>query len=348
MYKKRLYQFLLLTGIFIFPACGDKGDRPAGSIEPTMVRVCQVEVSDITFPIHCVGKLSARSEIKLSFKTGGIVSAIYTEEGQTVTEGTKMAQLNLSEIQATANQANLALEKAKRDLERIGNLYRDSVSTREQYENAQTAYNLAANQERIARFNLQYSTITAPSSGQVLKRIAEEDEMIAAGYPVFLFAASKNDWVLKVNLTDKEIVQVNLLDSALISFDAYPGIRFRAWVSEVGNFSDPYTGTYEVELTLQNPAERLVSGFIGRADIIPSKKYRFLTIPVNALLEANEMNGFVYVLENEKAVRKRIEIAGIREEKILVRQGLDSGALVVTEGAAFIGPDSDIRIKQTP
>jgi RND family efflux transporter MFP subunit len=347
MYKKRLYQFLLLCGIFFLPACSDKGDRSAGIRESTMVSVSRVEVRDITFPIHCVGKLSARSEIKLSFKTGGIISEIYAEEGQTVAEGTKMAQLNLSEIQATANQADLALEKAKRDLERAGNLYRDSVATREQYENAQTAYDLAANQARIAKFNLQYSTITAPSSGQVLKRIAEEDEMIAAGYPVFLFAASRNDWVLKVNLTDKEIVQVNLLDSALISFDAYPGIRFPAWVSEVGNFSDPYTGTYEVELTLQDTVERLVSGFIGRADIIPSEKSRFLTIPVNALLEANEMSGFVYVFENEKAVRKRIGIAGIREEKILILHGLDSGALVITEGAAFISPDSDIRIKQT-
>jgi len=345
MCKKRLCQFLLLTGIIFLPGCGENGDRSAGNREPTMVGVSQVEVNDITFPIHCAGKLSARSEVKLSFKTGGIISEIYVEEGEMVTKGTTMAQLNLSEIQATTNQANLALEKTERDLERIRNLYRDSVATREQYDNALTAYNLAANRARIARFNLQYSTITAPSSGQVLKRIAEEDEIIAAGHPVFFFAASENDWVLKVNLTDKEIVQVNLLDSALISFDAYPGTPFPAWVSEVGSFSDPYTGTYEVELTLQKPVEKLVSGFIGRADIIPSKRYRILTIPVDALLEANEMSGFVYVVENKKAVRKRIEIAGIRGEKILVLQGLDSGATVISEGAAFVGPDSDIRIK---
>ena len=345
MYKEKLCYFLLLTGTVFLSGCGQNGDRSAGTREPTVVGVSQAEISDITFPIHCVGKLSARSEVKLSFKTGGIIADIYVGEGEKVTKGTKMAQLNLSEIQATANQADLAVEKAKRDLERIRNLYRDSVATREQYDNVQTACNLAVNQARIARFNLQYSTITAPSSGQVLKRIAEEDEIIAAGHPIFLFAASENDWVLKVNLTDKGIVQVNLLDSALISFDAYPGTPFPAWVSEVGSFSDPYTGTYEVELTLQKPLEKLVSGFIGRADISPSTKYRFLTIPVNALLEADAMSGIVYVVENEKAVRKRIEIAGIRAGKILVRQGLDSGATVITEGAAFIGSDSDIRIK---
>lgn len=345
MYKKRLFQFLFLYGILFLSSCGSNGDRATDNAEPTVVGVSQVEIHDFTFPIHCVGKLSARSEVKLSFKTGGIIEEILVAEGERVMKGTKMARLNLSEIQATANQADLALEKAERDLERITNLYRDSVATREQYDNVKTAYNVASNQARIARFNLQYSTITAPSSGQVLKQIAEEDEIIAAGYPVFLFAASENDWVLKVNLTDKEIVRVNLLDSALIAFDAYPELQFPAWVSEVGSFSDPYTGTYEVELTLQKQAERLVSGFIGRADIIPSETHRYLTIPVNALLEANEMNGLVYVIENEKAVRKRIEIAGIRGDKILVLHGLDSGATVITEGAAFISPDSDIRIK---
>lgn len=267
------------------------------------------------------------------------------EEGEYLSNGTKMAQLDLSEIQATANQANLGLEKAGRDLKRVENLYRDSVATREQYDNARTAYNFALNQARIARFNLKYSTISAPSSGQVLKRIAEENEMIAPGHPVFLFAASENDWVLKVNLTDKEIIQVSLLDSATISFDAYPNTTFLAWVSEIGSFSDPYTGTYEVELTLESSKRALVSGFIGKADIAPSKKYPFIMLPVDALLEASEMVGYVYVLEMGKPVRKRIEIAGIWKEMILVREGLDSGSVVITEGAAFIRPDSEIRIK---
>lgn len=345
MCKTRFFQFLFFTGAVLLYGCTQNGDRAAGTRDPVVVGISQVEVNNFAFPIHAVGKLSARSEVKLSFKTGGIIDAIYVGEGDYVANGKVLARLNLSEIQAMANQADLALEKAKRDLKRVTNLYRDSVATREQYENVQTVFNLAANQARIARFNLQYSTISAPSSGQVLKRIAEEDEIIAPGNPVFLFAASENDWVLKVNMTDREIIQVNLLDSARVSFDAYPGTIFPAWVSEVGSFADPYTGTYELELTLQKPVKKLVSGFIGRADIVPSAKDRFLTIPVNALLEANAMSGFVYVIENEKAVRKRIEIEGIRGDKILVRQGLDSGATVITEGAAFIGPDSDIRIK---
>lgn len=345
MWNNRIFQFMLLAGLLFPLGCIEKADQPGKVKQPVTISVEEVEIEEVSFPIHSVGKLSARSEIKLSFKTGGIISAIFAEEGQSLSKGAKMAQLDLSEIQATANQANLGLEKARRDLVRIKNLFQDSVATREQYDNVQTAYNLAINQVKIARFNLKYSTISAPSTGHVLKRVAEENEMIAPGHPVFLFAASENDWILKVNLTDREIVQVSLLDSAIISFDAYPGKSFAAWVSEVGSFSDSYTGTYEVELTLRDVGDLLVSGFIGRADIIPNAKHTTMMIPVDALLEASEMNGIVYVVVDNHPVRKRIEISGIRDGKILVSHGLDSGAVVVTDGAAFIRPDSEIRIK---
>jgi RND family efflux transporter MFP subunit len=338
LFRSMLFLPLILAG------CISKPDPAAEVRQPVTVNLSKVESAELSIPIHCVGKLSARSEVKLSFKTGGIISSIFVEEGEYITVGTKMAQLDLSEIQATMNQANLGLAKAGRDLERVENLYRDSVATREQYDNAQTAYNVALNQVRIARFNLRYSTITAPSSGLVLKRIAEENEITGPGHPVFLFAASEDDWVLKVNLTDKEIVKVSLLDSASISFDAYPDRLFSASVSEIGSFSDPYTGTYEVELTLDKRDELLVSGFIGKANILPKDKQKYLLIPISALLEASERHGYIYLLKDTIPIRKRIEIAAVWNEKILVREGLDSTALVITEGAAFIRPDSRIRI----
>ncbi|UCG27453.1 MAG: efflux RND transporter periplasmic adaptor subunit [Bacteroidales bacterium] len=322
--------------------------NPKGEVkkarEPIHVKVSAAIVRDFAFPVHASGKLSSKSEVKLSFKTGGIISNIYVEEGQNVLEGKRMAQLDLSEIQATANQANLGLNKAERDLERIENLYRDSVATLEQYENARTAFEVAANQARIAEFNLKYSTITAPSNGKVLKRIVEENEIIAPGYPVFMFAASENDWVLKANLTDKDLVRVNLRDSAYISFDPFPDTRFTACVSEIGSVSDPFTGTYEVELTLDKTGVSFASGFIGKADIIPSGRQFYISIPVDAMVEADELNGYVYVVENEKPVRKRIEIGGFWEHEILVKSGLDSGMMVITEGAGFVRPDSEIRI----
>ena len=110
-----------------------------------------------------MGKLASKEELKLSFKTGGIISEIFVDEGQTVKKGQVLAKLNLSEIQAQVNQAILGLDKAERDYRRANNLYKDSVVTLEQLQNTTTALDIAKSNVKIAEFNLQFSTIKAQS-----------------------------------------------------------------------------------------------------------------------------------------------------------------------------------------
>ena len=70
-------------------------------------------------------------------------------------------------------------------------------------------------------------------------------------------------------MPDRDIIKINPGDSAEVSFDAYPGVMFSAIVDQVGEMSNPYTGTYETELTLKDAGYRLVSGFVASADIFP-------------------------------------------------------------------------------
>ena len=69
-------------------------------------------------PIIASGLLSSKSEMKLAFKTGGMIRRIYVQEGQSVSEGQLLAELDLSEIDAQVRQSKLSLEKSERDLER--------------------------------------------------------------------------------------------------------------------------------------------------------------------------------------------------------------------------------------
>ena len=64
-----------------------------------------------------------------------------------------LATLNLTEVNAAAEQASLAYQKAERDYERASNLYQDSVATLEQMQNAKTALDVARQQYNSAGFN---------------------------------------------------------------------------------------------------------------------------------------------------------------------------------------------------
>ena len=335
---------VIIIAALIFSACKEQLTEEKIT-DKIKVRTTKVVEKEMSIPVHCCGKLASKEESKLSFKTGGIISNIFVDEGQTVKKGQILAKLNLSEIRAQVNQAKLGLEKAKRDYKRANNLYKDSVATLEQLQNATTALNLAKSNVEIAEFNLQFSIIKAPANGKILKRVAEENEIIGIGYPVLLFGSTENNWIIRVNITDKDIFSLNLNDKSEIKFDAYPDKIFSATVTEIGNSSDPYTGTYEVELMLQQTDTKFAFGLIASVDIFPAKKEKFMIISVNALIEGNETEGYIYQLINKNKLKKlKIKIYKISDDNLIIKSGVKPGAEIITEGVSYINGTSEVEV----
>ena len=319
-------------------------DNQRGPAEEAVnVRIRQVSSLEYRMPVRAVGLLGPRREMKLSFKTGGIIREIRAREGEKVKAGEVLAVLDLSEIEAQADQARIAMEKAERDLVRARNLYNDSVATLEQYQNARSAYELARTQTEIARFNLQHSRITAPSEGTIQKVLVEASEMIAPGYPALLFASTGNDWVVRAALTDRDIVRLSMGDPAEVTMDAFAGITFQAEVSELGALADPVTGTYEAELRILQPDHRFRTGFISRVLIYPSEVNRDLVVPVEALLDAAGNMAHVYVFKDGRASRVRIRTGQLLDSLVVVTEGLREGQWIVTDGARYLKGDAEVN-----
>ena len=334
---------LLLVSACMFKACKNNSNSKS-STNKIPVRVTKIENVKTSFPIRATGILSSKSQIKLSYKTGGLINRIYVDEGETVKKGELLAKLDLSEIEAYVSQARLGTEKAERDLQRAKNLYEDSVATLEEYQNAQTALDFANTNMRIAEFNNKYSVIEAPSDGKILKRLASENEMIAPGYPVFIFSSKEGAWVLRVAISDLNLVKLSFSDSALLSFDAFPGVEFKSVVSEIAKASDPYTGTYEVELQLIDKQASFVSGLIGKAEIIPSIKNDYVVLPLHNIHDADNTNGYVYLVDGDGYEKRKISILHISDSLVYLDKGLTESDSVISDGAEFLEPDMGIEI----
>ena len=165
--KTKLFLFIGIAFLF---SCSEKPDEE--TTKPVPVTTYRAFLSDISLPIYRSGVLAASSEARLSFKTGGIISRIYVDEGDQVKEGQILAILNLSEINAQVKLAESGYQKAQRDLARIEKLFTDSVATLEQKQDLKTAAEVAEARMHIAKFNLRHSKIIAPSAGRILKRFA--------------------------------------------------------------------------------------------------------------------------------------------------------------------------------
>jgi len=359
---KNILAFLALA--VLISACTTQAQNRQPTAEAKKVAAAAATQINYQPTVFATGPLAAAAEAKLSFKTGGIIAKVLVREGQKVRKGQLLAELRLDEIQAQQQQASLgedqaaislenarlALKLAERDYRNVSGLYADSVATLEQLENVEVQFNNAKNQlsaaekglafrqqgVEVAHFNLRYSSIVAPSDGIILRQFAETNELVGPGNPVFLFGSRQEAQVLKVAVTDKDIIHLNLGDTATIHFDAYPEVAFLGFVRELAGTSDAFTGTYAVEIELAPQSRQLVNGFIGSVIIQTQQRQSLISIPVDGLLKADGAIGQVMVIDQGQARLREVNIQQLQQNQLLLRQGLNAGEMVITAGASYI------------
>jgi len=325
-------------------ACSDKVEVEVTE-KAIAVKTIESKFEEISIPVYFSGMLQAESEMKLSFKIGGIIQAINVEEGMKVRKNQVLATLDLTEINAGLAQAKAGYGKAKRDLQRAENLYADTVATLEQLQNTKTALEVAAANLKMAKFNQRYAQILAPADGVVLKRFGEENELIRPGTPVFVFSGKKQAWIIKGGLADQERIRVSPGDKAEIEFNLFADKKFKGVVISVAGSLDPYSATYTTEIVLQDKPENIVSGMMGKVKIIPSQKQMGCLMPVSALNEADGMNASVFVINQDNRVEKTsVRIAAITNDQVIVSSGIQNGLNIATEGAAYLMDGSLVQI----
>ena len=343
--------FLLLSTLLILESCGGKkvekiNEQTNGAIPVKIMKLGKTEVNK---SIAASGQFFTDDETYLSFKFGGVINNILVKEGDFVHKGQLLAMLDLTEINATVNQAQLALEKAQRDYKRISNLYQDSVVTLEQWQNSKTAAEVAYQQVESAKFILNYSEIRAVSDGYILKKFVNVGQITTSGTPIFQTnGAGKSSWVLKAGVSDKEWSVINIGDKAVIKSDVLEGETIDSKVIRKSKIADPNSGSFMVELSVdKNITGRLASGMFGTAVISPSGKISLWSIPYEALLDGNADKGYVFVTDDNKTAKKiPVTIAFIDDDQIHIDGGLENHPSLIVSGNAYLNDQSSILISK--
>jgi RND family efflux transporter MFP subunit len=347
----KTYSFLAIAilSAIIFTGCTREKSIETNREEVVCVKTETLAETNAAMPIQYTGMLSSKRLIKMSFKTGGIIARINVDEGSTVRKGQVLASLEMTEIAAQVDQSILALDKAERDLGRIKSLYNDTVATLEQLQDVTSAYEVALENSKIAKFNQQYSHITAPANGKIIVKLAEEHELVSPGMPVLVFIEQgKDEWVVKTGVSDKDAVKIKAGDKAEVFFDAFPDKAFPAYVSQIAEMVDPQSGTFEVEVTVNSQQERLINGLVAKVTI-ESLNQQFVTlVPPEAVTEADGRKGYVYVVEDTDTTAKKVEvtIAFLEKNYIAVNEPINKLGTVITEGASYLEDGSKISVKE--
>ncbi len=343
--NKISHEITILMVAALVAGCG-KSTAPEAP-RPTPVRIQHASQGPAVPPIDTNGIVVTKHEMRLSFKVGGLVRRIYVQQGETVKQGQRLAEIELTEVNAQVEQAHQLADKAERDLKRGENLYADQVISLEQLQDLRTQAALAAASYRSAQFNQGYSVIVAPRDGVVLRKLVEERELVPAGSPVLLFGESNRGFVVRAALADREIVNVKLGDRGEIRMDAFPGEAMSGTVVEVASAAEERTGMFPIEVRFDAPPPRLVSGLVARLRLTPESSAPPLTyVPMAALVEGDGDRASVFVLAGDKAQKRNVRVAFITADSIALESGLNAGEPVITDGALYLENGEAVEVQR--
>lgn len=182
----------------------------------------------------------------IAAKINGTVKKVAVEDNQGVKAGNILIEIDPEDYELKVNEAQAILavrkatfEQSSRDKERAEVLYKQEVYSKEKYENALTAYNLAKAQEetaeaqlKIAQRNLEYTKIYSPCDGYITRKSVEVGNQIQVSQPIMAVVALDDIWIV-ANYKETQLKSVHPGQSVLIKVDTYPGKIFTGKVESI-------------------------------------------------------------------------------------------------------------------
>ncbi len=310
------------------------------------------------------GVSQAENEAKLSFKVGGTLEKINYNLGEPVKKGSIIAYLNSQDYKinyekasAAKKNAEIQLESAKSNFNRIEKLYANNNASLSDFERVKTQYESAKMMLRTAQTQLQaaanqlsYTKLKAPFEGSISKILAEENEMIGAGRPVIMFS-SNGSIEIKTQVPENVIHRVEVGQNVKVKFTALADKTYEGIVSEIGK-STGGAATYPLIIDLSGDYPEILPGMACNIEMTleaNKDEGKFLIVSPDAV--ANDEGGdFVYVLKKSDqegiyiAKRKNVTLGNLTSAGYEIINGLSSDEKIITAGLSFMYDGRKVRL----
>jgi multidrug resistance efflux pump len=160
----------------------------------------------------------------------GQIMAVYVTEGDLVTNGMVLAELDHRIAEAQFQQAKAKFEYSSISFKRAIALSGGIGSSRQQYDIARSDANVAEANMKLAEIALEHTYLKSPVNGIVIQKTALQGNILEANQVALTIADIDHAWV-SANITEKSISSVRPGQSVLITIDE--GGKLKGKVAEV-------------------------------------------------------------------------------------------------------------------
>ena len=335
--------------VFLLSACqqGDQTEeQDEDEVAPIPVEISKPIRGDILAVYSGTAPIEAFAEADVIAKVEGEIREVLVEEGDTVEKGQVLARLDGDRLRLELSESRARLNKMQRDFERNMELREKGLLSEGDFEKIR--YDLEALQAafNLASLELDYTQIRAPIPGVVSERYIKLGNTIRVGEPMFR-VTSFDPLVAYMHIPEREFRQISAGQPVAIDIDALAGDDFFAAVTRVSPVVDPSTGTFKITIEIRDETNRIKPGMFGRMSIVYDKHENVLQVPRSAVIE-DMGTETVFVVEEEKAVRRIVQTGYGASGMIEITDGLADADDVVTVGQIGLKQDARVTVINAP
>ncbi|UZT99061.1 efflux RND transporter periplasmic adaptor subunit [Chryseobacterium fluminis] len=288
------------------------------------------------------GNIAPFKQATVFTSTAGNVQRINFELGTKVSAGQLMAVTDPQKINIDLQNAISKEKKLQNELNTYIELLQGKATTQEKVNQIRLDYTDAKNQSALLRRQISDTRILAPITGIITEKTVENGVYVNGGTEIAKIV-NLNKVKVQVYLTDSEVYQVKMNDHTKITNEVFPDRIFDGKITFISPQGDA-THSYLVEMTVDNPDNNLLkSGSFVYVDFIAHDIATSLVINREALLQNSE-NPAVYVVQNNKAIRRSIRTGMDFGDQVEVLSGLSSGEIIVVSGQINLKDQSKIKV----
>src|SRR5215471_1935164 len=297
------------------------------------------------------GYLVARRKAVVSAKIQGRLAELNVEEGSRVWEGQVIARLDNADYEAQVDVARAQVQRGQadlaeqeRELRLTQRLAQAGVVSKDQFEAAESrvrAAEASLAQSRanfaLSEANLENTSIRAPFSGVVVKKMAEVGESVAPIPPGVNLSTSSGAIVsmadmatleAEADVSQSNIAKLQRNQPAQVSLDAIPDHTYRALLRQVIPTADRTKATIMVKVRLLEkdadlrPEMSAKVTFLEREAESSRTAMPIITVPKDAVVAKNGTTAVFVVDEQKKVHLVPVSIRPERQDEVIVDQGL--------------------------
>ena len=347
----------LLTVLMVF-GCGRKGTE--GTKAPIRVTTEVVGLSQGQNGQTYVGIVEEREATAVSFTSMGVVKHVYVTEGQAVSRGQLLAEMDATTVGSSVEAAKAATVQAQDMVTQAEQMYAQAkdaydrmkllhdngslpeikwIEMETKLHQAEAALNSAragvyqaAATEKIARKGLSDARLTAPVGGIIGRKLIGAGETALPSQSVVTIL-DINTVKVKVSIPEAEMSSITPNTRTTISVEAVDKNVMGGRI-EKGVQADALTHTYDIRINVANVDHKLLPGMVANVRFIDGNAGTGnLCVPITSVQKRSDGTLFVWLVAEDKTVhRTTVRIGDTIGNSVVILSGISEGQRIVTEG----------------